>query len=168
MKRTLTMILALLLALAMLAGCGAAAPAGEGNDVPTPVPDAAAEEPAVEKEEAASAAEPVPAEPVTVRIGGLKGPTSIGLVKLLDDAKNGLTANAYEFTMAAAADELTPKLLKGELDVLAVPANLASILYNRSEGAVIEGKNSITLKVIKQAPDFAILKPGCFIWQFIF
>ena len=71
-----------------------------------------------------------------VRLGGLKGPTSIGMVKLLDDADKQLTANTYEFTMAGSADELTPKLLKGELDILAVPANLASVLYNNSDGAV--------------------------------
>lgn len=66
-----------------------------------------------------------------IRIGGLKGPTSIGLVKLLEDAKEGKTQNPYDFTMAVTADELTPKFLKGELDILAVPANLGSILYNK-------------------------------------
>ena len=76
------------------------------------------------------------ASPVTVRLGGLKGPTTMGMVKLLDDAENGFTENNYEFTMAASADELTPKFLKGELDILAVPANLGSVLYNNSNGAV--------------------------------
>ena len=75
-------------------------------------------------------------EKTTVRLGGLKGPTSMGMVKLLDDAENGLTANAYEFTMAGSADELTPRILKGELDILAVPANLGAILYKNSAGAV--------------------------------
>lgn len=76
-----------------------------------------------------------PAEPVTVRLGGLKGPTSMGMVKLLSDAEQGETENAYEFEMAAAADELTPKLLKGELDVLAAPLNLCAILSANSDGA---------------------------------
>ena len=75
-------------------------------------------------------------EKVSVRLGGLKGPTSMGMVKLLDDAENGLTTNAYEFTMAGSADELTPLILKDELDILAVPANLGAILYKNSEGAV--------------------------------
>ena len=65
---------------------------------------------------------------VNVRLGGLKGPTSMGMAKLLDDAENGLTANTYEFTMAASANELTPKLIQGELDILAVPANVGAIL----------------------------------------
>ena len=72
----------------------------------------------------------------SIRLGGLKGPTSIGMVKLLDDSEKGLTANEYQFTMAGSADQLTAPLLKGELDILAVPANLGSILYNRSNGAV--------------------------------
>ncbi|MEG2481409.1 MAG: MqnA/MqnD/SBP family protein [Clostridia bacterium] len=71
-----------------------------------------------------------------IRLGGLKGPTTMGMVKLLEDSEKGLTATPYEFTMAGSADELTPKLLKGELDILAVPANLGSILYNNTDGAV--------------------------------
>lgn len=75
-------------------------------------------------------------ERVNIRLGGLKGATSIGMVKLLNDAESGKTVNGYEFTMAGSAEELTPKLLKGELDILAVPANLGAILYNNSNGAV--------------------------------
>ena len=81
------------------------------------------------------------AQPVTVRLGGLKGPTSMGMVKLFDDADNGVGQNAYTYTIAASANELTPQLVQGELDVLAVPANVAAILYNQTEGgAVYRGK----------------------------
>lgn len=73
-------------------------------------------------------------EAVTIRVGGLKGPTSMGLVKLLDDAENQKTANAIDFRMAASANELNPLFLKGELDIMAVPANLGSVLYNKTEG----------------------------------
>ncbi len=72
----------------------------------------------------------------TVRIAGLKGPTSIGMVKLFSDYDNGLTENKYDYTIVAMADEITATFLKGELDIVAVPANLASVLYNKSEGAV--------------------------------
>ena len=75
-------------------------------------------------------------EKATVRLGGLKGPTSMGMVKLLEDNENGLTANHYEFTMAGSPNDLTPGLLKGDLDVLAVPVNLGAVLYAKSEGAV--------------------------------
>ena len=87
---------------------------------------------------AACAVQPRQAEyqSVNIRLGGLKGPTSMGMAKLLDDAENGLTANTYEFTMAASANELTPKLIQGELDILAVPANVGAILYNQTQGQV--------------------------------
>ncbi|MDO5445005.1 MAG: ABC transporter substrate-binding protein [Eubacteriales bacterium] len=76
------------------------------------------------------------ADDSTIRIAGLKGPTSMGLVKLMEDSENGISANSYEFTLAGSADEVTPKLIKGELDIAAVPANLASVLYNNTDGAV--------------------------------
>lgn len=75
-------------------------------------------------------------EKTVVRIGGLKGPTSMGMVKMLDDSEQGKTEIDYQFTMAASADELTPKIMQGELDILAVPANLGSVLYNKSNGKV--------------------------------
>lgn len=85
---------------------------------------------------ACAATQTKPYESVNIRLGGLKGPTSMGMAKLLDDAENGRTANTYTFTMAPSAGELTPQLIKGELDILAVPVNVASILYNQSQGAV--------------------------------
>jgi NitT/TauT family transport system substrate-binding protein len=75
-------------------------------------------------------------EGVDIRIGGLKGPTSIGLVNLIDSSYKGETKNKYELTVYGSADEVTPKLLQGELDIAAVPANLASVLYNNTEGKI--------------------------------
>ena len=68
-----------------------------------------------------------------IRLGGLKGPTTMGLAKLLTDAKEDAT---IDFTLAASADELTPALIQGDLDMAAVPANLASVLYNKTEGKI--------------------------------
>ena len=107
MKRMAALFLTMLTAVFVLAGCGQNTNGGAENG-----------------------------ETALVRLGGLKGPTSIGMVKLLDDAEQKLTKNEYAFTMAGSADELTPKLLKGELDILALPANLASVLYHNSDGAV--------------------------------
>lgn len=70
------------------------------------------------------------AEPAA-RVAALKGPTAMGMVKMMDDAPD-----AYDFTIAAAIDEITPKLVKGEFDIAAVPANLASVLYNNTQGKV--------------------------------
>ena len=70
------------------------------------------------------------AEPAA-HIAALKGPTAMGMVQMMRDKSDN-----YEFTLAASADEVTPKLIKGEIDIAAVPANLASVLYNNTEGAV--------------------------------
>lgn len=76
------------------------------------------------------------AEDVVVRVGGLKGPTTMGLVKLMDDAANGISENQYEFTMVTAADELTGLVASGKVDIALLPANVASILYHKTEGGV--------------------------------
>lgn len=72
----------------------------------------------------------------TVRIGSLKGPTTMGVVKLMQDNEAGETANDYQFTVEATADAIAPLLLRGELDIALVPCNLASVLYAKSEGGV--------------------------------
>lgn len=71
-----------------------------------------------------------------VRVGSLKGPTTIGIVNLMDKAAKGTSEGKYEFTMSAAPDEITAKVVSGELDIALVPANLASVLYNKTEGNV--------------------------------
>ncbi len=73
------------------------------------------------------------AEKPTVRIASLKGPTSMGLVQLMNAEE---TSNNYEFTVEATADAITPALVRGEIDIALVPANLASVLYNKTEGGV--------------------------------
>ncbi len=116
---------AVLLALA-LAGCGGS---GETTKEETTAAETTAAETTLE-------ADVTEQEDVLIRLGGLKGPTSMGMVKLLDDVENGTSKSQIQFTMAGSADELTPKLLQGELDILAVPANLGAVLYQNSGGAV--------------------------------
>jgi NitT/TauT family transport system substrate-binding protein len=60
----------------------------------------------------------------------------MGILFLMDKADKGETADNYEFQMAAAADELLPLMVKGELDIALVPANVAAVLYNKTEGGV--------------------------------
>lgn len=75
-------------------------------------------------------------EPVNVTIAGLKGPTSIGMIKLIDEkALNSDTYNV-EYIAESAPDALTAKIIKGEIQISAVPANVASVLYNKTEGGV--------------------------------
>ena len=80
--------------------------------------------------------EEVSSEPaVTAKVATLKGPTSMGMVKMMADQKDAKEKN-YEFTIGSSPDEIAPKFLKGEFDIVALPSNLASILYNKSQGKV--------------------------------
>lgn len=80
--------------------------------------------------------EEVSSEPaVTAKVAALKGPTSMGMVKMMADQKDAKEKN-YEFTIGSSPDEIAPKFLKGEFDIVALPSNLASILYNKSQSKV--------------------------------
>ncbi len=71
-----------------------------------------------------------------VRIAGLKGPTTMGLVNLLDMERKGTATQHYDLQLYGAADEIVPKLIKGELDMAAIPANLAATLYQKTNGGI--------------------------------
>lgn len=116
--RLLMVAVALALAFA-LAACGGTS-TGEGTAGGSSAGTAEAPEP----------------EAVAVRVASLKGPTSIGLVKMMDDAAGGAYAGQYAFTIAGTADEVLPGIIKGEYDIALIPANAASVLYNKTEGAV--------------------------------
>lgn len=112
-KKFTALLLAGALAIAALAGCGAQ-------------PDEQAQEQPAEQ-----------AAPVTVNAAALKGPTAMGLVKFMSDAEEGaVDDNDYAFRIAASPDELTPQIAQGSLDIACVPANLASVLYNNTDGGV--------------------------------
>lgn len=70
-----------------------------------------------------------------VNVGSLKGPTSIGLVGFMDEEAKEKDQE-YSFTMLTAADELSAKFMSGEVDFALIPANMASILYNKTGGNV--------------------------------
>ncbi len=76
------------------------------------------------------------AEKADVRIAGMTGPTGMGLAKLLEDDELETSANDYEFTLAGTANEINPMMINKELDIAAVPANVASVLYNKTNGGV--------------------------------
>lgn len=76
-------------------------------------------------------------EPVAVRAAALKGPTAMGLVKFMSEVDAGnLKDEDYSFQIVASADEVAPLISKSQVDIAAVPANLASVLYNKTSGAV--------------------------------
>ncbi|MBR6528681.1 MAG: ABC transporter substrate-binding protein [Firmicutes bacterium] len=66
-----------------------------------------------------------------VNVGALNGPTGMGMVQLMD------MTDKYNLSTYQAPTDVTAKIIKGELDVAAVPSNLASVLYNKTEGQVV-------------------------------
>ena len=76
------------------------------------------------------------ADNTPVRIGSLKGPTTMGLVNLTDDVESGAADADYTFTMATQADELAAKLVSGDLDIALLPANAAAALYQKTDGGI--------------------------------
>lgn len=163
-KKAITLIMCFALATAMLTGCGAGDGAktadstadngnigGNGNDIsdeesgnlPAQDQGEAKTEDTRQEDADLTDTQTVDAEAglseyeaADVRIGSLKGPTSMGLVYLMDQAGKGQTSNHYEFTMAATADELLPSMISGDLDIVLVPANVASVLYMKTEGGI--------------------------------
>jgi len=75
-------------------------------------------------------------EPINVTIAGLKGPTSIGMIKLIDE--KALNDNKYkvDYLAESAPDALTGKIINGDIQISSVPINLASVLYNKTKGSV--------------------------------
>jgi len=131
MKKLLSSLLITIFLITAFTGCGKVMenPGPQTTPSSTPSNEATAS-PAPEKSE-----EPA-YKPVDIRIAGMTGATSMGMVKLMETAEAGTAKNNYIFTIAGSADEITPKLIKGELDIAAVPANLASVLYNNTEGKI--------------------------------
>lgn len=64
----------------------------------------------------------------------LKGPTGVGMAQLMKLSEDKQTANNYIFTVASAADEISGKIVSGEINIASVPTNLAAKLYNKTEG----------------------------------
>ena len=70
----------------------------------------------------------------TLRLAALKGPTSMGLADLFAKADAG--TEKLNYRVAGSPDEVVPLLVKKEIDVAAVPSNLAAVLYARTKGQV--------------------------------
>lgn len=120
-KRVLSAVMAAALCVS-LAACGSTASSSQAASTAESAASSAAAEPAASPETAAGG----------LRVAGLKGPTTMGLVNLM----NSEDGEDYSFTMYGAADEIVPLLVKGDLDAAAIPANLAATLYQKTEGAV--------------------------------
>ena len=154
-------MLAAVLAVSMLAGCGASttpqattaavteanadaqatsAAAEETTAAETaPATEAAAETTAAaEKAEETSAAEVLTigeASDDVLRVGSLKGPTTMGLVNLMSEVESG-AKSGYSFEMQSQPDVIMSELVSGKLDIALLPANVAAVAYNKTNHGV--------------------------------
>lgn len=71
-----------------------------------------------------------------VNIAMLKGPTGIGAAKLMSDKDAGKALNNYNFTLSADPQEVLAGVVKGDFDIAACPLNVASVLYNKTQGNI--------------------------------
>lgn len=115
-KKIATIVLSFIMILCVFTGCGSKNDSGKSNNESS------------NKEDMEEAAE--------YNVAVLKGPTAIGFIKLWNDSDNGSSANKYNFSVHGTADEITAGIVKGEIDIAAVPCNLASILYNKTNGGI--------------------------------
>ena len=124
MKKLLSLICSLSLSAALLAGCSS-----------TPQEPTASQTPS--DSETPTTSQSVTTEAVDVKVMALKGPTAMGMVQFMSETDNDSIAdNNYNFTITAMTDEVSAALSQGTTDIAAVPANLASVLYNNTEGGV--------------------------------
>lgn len=136
MKKTMTMLLACAMTAASLAGCSGADKTQTTAETTVEETTTAETEAESETVEAASEAEETDSDAEALRVGSLKGPTTIGLVSLMDKASNGETEGSYEFSMVTDASELAAQMVSGDLDIALVPANLASVLYQKTQQGI--------------------------------
>lgn len=64
------------------------------------------------------------------RVMALNGPTGIGMANLAQDA------DRYSCEFVGATDQVVTAVANGSVDIAAVPTNLASTLYHKTEGGV--------------------------------
>ena len=142
MKKLLSLLCVLSLSAALLAGCSTAGDAGTSETPGSSSTPSEVTEPGSSQETVDS---------LDVNVMALKGPTAMGMVKMMADSEpveeftdqlkeeyeNVVSSgNIYHFTITSATDEVSAALAQGTTDIAAVPANLASVLYNNTEGGV--------------------------------
>jgi len=107
MKKFIKVLIALLVVAALLTSCS---PAGGGQKPP--------------------------AQKTKINIATIMGPTGISMAKLMKDSDEGNALNDYEFLVASSPDQIVGKLTSGEVDIAALPSNLAAALYNKTNGKI--------------------------------
>ncbi|MEG2597260.1 MAG: MqnA/MqnD/SBP family protein, partial [Oscillospiraceae bacterium] len=123
-KKVLTAAVAMALSLTMFSGCGGSVSKAP-SDSQTPSENLSD-----------LPAEPNASDNVVMNIASLKGPTGLGMLKLMANSDASSAKKKYAFQIVGQPDEIVSKLSTKELDIAAVPTNLAATLYNKTNGEV--------------------------------
>lgn len=148
MKRTWNALLALSLVFCfVLAGCAPKAPAPSASTQPSAQPS--------------DTAAPSESAGMEVNLAVLSGPTGVGAAKLLADSEAGNTVNHYNYTICTDNQQVMAGLTSGEFDIAALATNVASTLYNKSEGSIqIAAINTLGVLYILGPADAPIQSMG--------
>jgi NitT/TauT family transport system substrate-binding protein len=74
--------------------------------------------------------EPV-AQTLTIQVAGLKGPTSIGMLPLFQNRPDFAAGVQAEYQVVPEPQIMLSRIMSGEVDIAAVPINLAAVLHNK-------------------------------------
>lgn len=129
MKKFVKLMMSSLLVGALLVGCGKTPATTQNSEVSQNLETS---------QNSSSQPNEIEEEATTIRISALSGPTAMGMVKLMKDSSNKETKNTYEFgELSTDPSAFVAAITKGELDICAVPSNLAANLYNKTNGQIL-------------------------------
>lgn len=135
-KKILSSVLAAMLCMTALSACSdgnSSTSSDNSANASSDVNVISSDENSSSSEESANSTDSTVTNP-EMNIVALKGPTAMGLTKLMSD--NETENYGYNFDIVAAPDEVTTMVANGSVDIACIPANLGSVLYNKTEGKV--------------------------------
>ena len=137
MKKVLSVLLASLMMVTMMVSCGDDNQSSQNSSSSQSSVEQSSDTESGESSEDSSAEASIPEKTdATMNIAVLKGPTGLGALELMQKDEEGTSLVDYNFTIVGQPDEIVSKIATGELDVAAVPSNLASTLYHKTDGGV--------------------------------
>lgn len=71
------------------------------------------------------------AEPLQLTVAGLKGPSSIGMLRMIESEPVFGEDVETEYQIVDEPQLMIARIMSGEADIAAVPINLAAVLYNK-------------------------------------
>lgn len=137
MKKLTSIVMAAALTASIFTACGKPSTPATTTDTTAQTTAETAEAVPETADETGAVADDVITDGTSVRVGALSGPTAMGMIKVMSDDEAGLTTVDYDFQeLSTDPAAFVAPLVQGDIDIAAVPSNLASVIYNKSEGAV--------------------------------